>query len=362
MTAGRMRTSRRERSSSAIGASSYSGTPTAIRTSPRTSLVESTGAARPPPLGQPHRRGLGARRRARAATTRAGPRDGRRGGDEGGAALSARRRAARGARRTGLPGDDRRRAAGAAAHQRAGRPATARDRGGERGARGARRADRAADAARRLWPRPPRGPRGDRCARHAGAAAPLPRTGGGARRRGPGARRDPSRRAAGANRARARRHGPRRRGQRGGDRPPRRACHAARRHRRRDAAGRDGSVAARDRRLGGLAPRDARRAVARGARPTFRRLARTQPPALRGPPARLSLRPGGCRADRALAAAARLLGLAGSRAQSSAPYVAGDADGGGRARGAAVRRPRRGPAPRDRAAPARPSTSHSTHW
>ena len=30
--------------------------------------------------------------------------------------------------------------------------------------------------------------------------------------------------------------------------------------------------------------------------------------------------------------------------------------------GAAVRRPRRGPAPRDGAAPARTSTSHSTHW
>jgi hypothetical protein len=53
--------------------------PTAIRTSPRTSLVESTGAARPPPLGHPHRRGLGARRRTRAAASRAGPRDGRRG-------------------------------------------------------------------------------------------------------------------------------------------------------------------------------------------------------------------------------------------------------------------------------------------
>ena len=43
-----------------------------------------------------------------------------------------------------------------------------------------------------------------------------------------------------------------------------------------------------------------------------------------------------------------------------APHAARDADGGGRARRAAVRRARRGPAPRDRAAPGDRSTSLST--
>src|SRR5256714_7864413 len=147
-----------------------------IRPSVFRPLLESAGAARPPSLGHPHRRRLGARRRARAATARAGPRDGRRGGDEGGAALSARRRAARGARRTGLPGDDRRRAAGAAAHQRAGRPATARDRGGERGARGARRADRSAGASHPLVPPPPLAPAEDRWPPPSRPVSPHPPT------------------------------------------------------------------------------------------------------------------------------------------------------------------------------------------
>ena len=73
-------------------------------------------------------------------------------------------------------------------------------------------------------------------------------------------------------------------------RPARRARDAARRRRRRDAAARDGGVAARDARLGGLAARDARRARAGGRRAALRRLARPQPPAVRGRPPRLSVR------------------------------------------------------------------------
>src|SRR5947207_6231020 len=150
-----------------------------IRPSVFRPLLESAGAARPPPLRNPHRRGVGPGRRPAAATSLAGPRDRRRGGDEGGAALSARRGAAGGARRGCRPRDDRGGAAGAADRKRGGRSATARDRGGERDARGARRADRQADPARRLWSRPPREPRGDHCARDAGAAAPFPRSSGG---------------------------------------------------------------------------------------------------------------------------------------------------------------------------------------
>ena len=170
-----------------------------------------------------------------------------------------------------------------------------------------------------------------------------------------GTHRAPSRRAAGTGRAGARRDGPRRRGERGGDRPARRAGDAARRRRRRDAATRDGaSRCSRPRgsegwRLATLVERTlAARVPLFGVslvlnHPQFAGL-------LRGYP----YEPGGRRADRALAVAARFLRRAGVGSSPRPPHAAGDADGGGRARGPAVGRARRGPAPRDRAAPGDP--------
>jgi len=58
--------------------------------------------------------------------------------------------------------------------------------------------------------------------------------------------------------------------------------------------------------------------------------------------------------NRGLAAAIRLLGRAGSGSSSRSPHPARHADGGGRPRRTAVRRARRGAAPRDRAAPGDP--------
>ena len=248
---------------------------------------------------------IGAGRRRRAAAAAAGTGDGRRGGDARGAAFPARRRAARIARRGRDPGDDRRGAAGAAGRERAGEPARAGNRRVRTRSRssasrreqqtllvacGLCAARASAEIAALVTPElAAASTAGWRC------TTPPTRTS-----------RASGRRAAGPRRPRA-----------GGDRPRRRRSRAAETvlH-----GGPSTLLAAADaetqRRatadslletggLGGLAPRDARRAVARGRVPLFGVSLVLNHPVFAGLLRGYPVRAGGGRADRALAPAAR---------------------------------------------------------
>ena len=206
---------------------------------------------RPPPPGEP------------VADVRAAVRDA--------LALPARRRAARGARDARRARDDRGRAAGAAA---AGRAATTRGRTRSRPPRPSSSAPASRPSGRRCWSRRgltrrPQQPRARAARRRLPRLrAALPRHGRDPRRREPGPRRAGARgtrAAAPSNRALAR-HRPGADRQRRRDGARRRACAAARLRGRRGAAGGDRVLAARDRRLAGLAAGDAARAPARRPR------------------------------------------------------------------------------------------------
>ena len=98
-----------------------------------------------------------------------------------------------------------------------------------------------------------------------------------------------------------------------------------------------------------MAPRVARRTHACRARPALRRLARPQPPTVHRAAARLSLRARCCGADCTIAAESRVQRSAGGCAPQRAPLAARNADGIGRARGAAFSCARRSPPARNRA-------------